>query len=478
MSLLARSTLGFRYTLHQRIGTGGYSEVWRAHDAVLDRPVAIKLLHTEHARHAETLARFRSEAQLAGRLSHLNVARVYDFCDSGPADPAYLVMELIDGPSLAEVLARGPIDPARTMDIIAQAASGLQAAHAAGLVHRDIKPANIMLTAAGTVKITDFGLSHTLAAAPITRTGMLVGTPGYLAPERAAGARATPASDLYALGVLGYECLAGTPPFAGAPVEVALAHRDRPLPPLPAATPAAVASFIAELTDKDPGARPASARVVARRASDLHDWLAPGLPGHDLGSWPASPAGESFAEPVFAPEGLMLAAPVSAVPDQPTLVTMALPGVSQRPPGLLSRHRMGAAIAVIAVAVAGLSAVAVALADGPGTAQPNAASARTPGTQAAGAAEVRWSALIGEPVRLAVLQLHRQGFRARVVRLQTSAQLPGRVVSVRTAGVQAPGGLVTLVVAVLTGDHGSGNHKHDHGGDGGNGQGGQSGQSG
>jgi serine/threonine protein kinase len=470
MPLAASSTLGFRYTLQHRIGAGGYSEVWRAHDAVLDRPVAIKLLHTAHARHGETLARFRSEAQLAGRLSHLNVARVYDFCDSGPGDPPYLVMEFIDGPSLAEVLTDGPLDPARSMGILAQAASGLQAAHAAGLVHRDIKPANIMLTKGGTVKITDFGLSHTLAAAPITGTGMLVGTPGYLAPERAAGARATPASDLYALGVVGYECLAGTPPFTGAPLEVALAHRDRSFPPLPASTPAPVAAFIADLTAREPAARPADASVVARRAAGLHDWLPPAQPGLDPGPSPSTPAWQSFADPVFGPEAPLLAAPVMAARDQPTLVTPALPDVQPRPPGLLSRHRLAAVIAAIAVAVAGVAAIAVALAGGPGAGQPSAAGARTPRTQITGTAEARRAALIGEPARLAVTQLRRQGFRVRVVRLPTSAQLPGRVVTVRPAGAQAPGSLVTVVVATLPADHGNGHHKHDHGGDGQSGQ--------
>jgi tRNA A-37 threonylcarbamoyl transferase component Bud32 len=455
MSLSAGSTLGFRYALEQRIGAGGYSEVWRAHDAVLDRQVAIKLLHTEHARHPQTLARFRTEAQLAGRLTHPNVARVYDFCDSGPADPPYLVMELIDGPSLAQVLAGGPLDPARSMHVIAQAAAGLHAAHSAGLVHRDIKPANIMLTRDGTVKITDFGISHTLSAAPVTGTGLLVGTPAYLAPERAAGERATPASDLYALGVLGYECISGAPPFAGAPLEVALAHRDRPLPPLPAATPAAVAAFIAELTAKDPAARPADASQVARRAAELRELLAPRAAGRDLGSLPATLIGEPLASPVRGP-----AAPVRAAFEPPTMVAPAL-SVPAGPAARRPRRRGGTIVGAIAVA-ASLAAVLAVLAAGSRPGQ-------SASSQAARAVDVRAAALIGEPVRLAAAQLRNEGFRVRVVRLPTYKQLPGLVLTVRPAGMRPSGSLITVVAATLPGtggDFGFGNGGHGDSGHG------------
>ncbi len=140
------------------------------------------------------------------------------------------------------------------MDIVAQTAAGLHAAHLAGLVHRDVKPGNLLLGPGGIVKITDFGISHAAGSAPITSAGMLVGTPGYLAPERVGGATATPASDLYALGIVAYECLAGAAPFDGVGVEVALAHRDRPLPELPATVPADVAALVIELTAKQPAA--------------------------------------------------------------------------------------------------------------------------------------------------------------------------------------------------------------------------------
>src|SRR6266545_1453108 len=228
MSFAGRVLLAGRYQLADRIGAGGYGEVWRGTDAVLARPVAIKLLLAGHAQHAETLARFRAEARHAGALAHEGIARVYDYGEPDPPHPPFLVMELVDGPSIAGVLAGGGMEPAQAMDIVAQTAAGLHAAHLAGLVHRDIKPGNLLLSRGGVVKITDFGVSHATGSAPLTSTGILVGTTGYLAPECVGGAQATPASDLYALGVVAYECLAGVSPFTGLPVEVALAHRARP----------------------------------------------------------------------------------------------------------------------------------------------------------------------------------------------------------------------------------------------------------
>jgi serine/threonine-protein kinase len=194
-------------------------------------------------------------------------------------------MELVDGPSLETVLTGGPLDDSRTMDIVAQAAAGLQAAHAAGMIHRDIKPGNLLLAPGGTVKITDFGIAHTIGSAPLTASGELIGTPGYLAPERAMGERAAPASDLYSLGMLAYECLAGTPPFRGTPLEVALAHRDRPLPPLPQSVAVDVAALVMRLAAKDPARRLSDAAEVAVWAGLLRDGV--GVAG--LQMWPEQP---------------------------------------------------------------------------------------------------------------------------------------------------------------------------------------------
>jgi hypothetical protein len=463
MPMAVGSMLGFRYALERQIGAGGYSEVWRAHDGVLDRPVAVKLLHSGHAQQAEFLARFRTEAQLASRLAHVNVARVYDFCDLHPDEQPYLVMELVDGPSLAQVLQRGRLEPAVCMDILAQAASGLQAAHAAGLVHRDVKPANIMLAPGVVVKITDFGLSHTLASAPITGTGLLLGTPGYLAPERAAGARATPAADLYALGVVGYECLSGSAPFTGQPLEVALAHREQAFPPLPAATPSAVTELISQLTAKDPAARPASAGIVAQRAAELHDRLARTRrtadpdwpPAAGRGGTPAAP----FAPPVRPP----------AVQNQPTLVT-GLPTAAPPPAAAVSRRRAGLAAAAL-VAVAAAAIVAVALNGAGSGSGPSSAATSPTSTPTVRAVDVRRAALIGEPAWLAVRQLRAEGFRVRMRRLPTRLELPGRVVSVGPAGLRPPGSLVTVVAATGPGHGHPGGHDHHGQGHNGNGNG-------
>src|SRR5215469_3583786 len=292
--------LADRYRLDDQIAAGGMGEVWRATDLVLGRPVAIKLLRVEYAQHPETLARFRAEARHAGALSHPHIARIYDYGEAGATHPPFLVMELVDGPPLTRLLADGPMEPARVMDLVAQAAD----AHAAGLVHRDIKPGNLPLAPRDQVKITDFGIAYAAGSAPITRTGMLIGTPAYVAPERVAGAGATPASDLYSLGIVAYEGLAGGLPFSGTAMEVALSHQMRELPSLPAAVPAEAAALVAELTAKDPAARPARAGEVVTRAGRLRDalagapaagavtpfagpafWSAP--PSVDAGGWPA-----------------------------------------------------------------------------------------------------------------------------------------------------------------------------------------------
>jgi len=269
--------LGGRYILDERIGIGGYGEVWRATDTVLSRPVALKLLHQRHAEQAETVARFRSEAQHAAALSHENIAQVYDYGEAAGGQPPYLVMELVTGASLETLLEDGPLDATRTMDIVAQAAAGLQTAHAAGMIHRDVKPGNLLLDQSGTVKITDFGLAHTVGSVSVTASGELVGTPGYLAPERAVGDGAGPASDLYSLGIVAYECLAGARPFSGTPLEVALAHRDRPLPPLPVSVATDVAAFVMRLAAKDPASRPGDAAEVTAWAGLLRDGVGAGL---------------------------------------------------------------------------------------------------------------------------------------------------------------------------------------------------------
>jgi hypothetical protein len=277
----AGAVLGGRYVLDRRIGDGGHGEVWQATDNVLRRPVAVKLLHPRYAGRNEALTRFQAEARLAGALSHENIAQVYDYGEQAGGQPPYLATELVDGPSVQAALAGGPLASSLTMDIVAQAAAGLQAAHAAGLTHRDVKPANLLLAPDGTVKITDFGIAHTAGSAP-----------------------ATPASDLYALGMVAYECLVGTPPFRGPPPAVALAPRDCPLPPLPPSVPEGVTALVMRMTAKDPAYRPDDAAEVAVWAGLLRDGLGTGLAPLVIWS-PAPPPRPPGAAARLGPRTLM-----------------------------------------------------------------------------------------------------------------------------------------------------------------------------
>ena len=274
-----------RYQLAEPIAAGGVGQVWRASDLLLDREVAVKLLRPEYADHPDTLERFRAEAKHAGSLTHPCVARVYDYGNAGPASPPYLVMEYVNGPSLADMLAVDPVHPVLALDVAAQAAAGLDAAHSIGLVHRDVKPGNILIGADGLVKITDFGIAHAAGSAPITGPGLVMGTTQYMAPERIAGGQATPASDLYALGILIYECLTGLPPYDGGTAEVMAGHLYLPMPPLPAGVPPDLGELITRLTAKDPAARLSDAAEVAAIATRLRDLLAA-----DAGLTVAAPA--------------------------------------------------------------------------------------------------------------------------------------------------------------------------------------------
>jgi hypothetical protein len=264
-----------RYRLNKRIAAGGVGQVWLATDSLLERPVAVKLLRPEYADHPATLARFRKEARHAGALSHPCVAQVFDYGHVGPGGPPYLVMEFVDGPSLADLLAVDPVEPGFALDVIAQAASGLHAAHQIGLVHRDVKPGNILIGPDGRVKITDFGIAYAAGQTPITAPGLVMGTTQYMAPERiAGGGPGTPSSDLYALGIVLHECLTGLPPYEGTPAEVMAGHLHASLPPLPASVPPELTALVATLTAKDPARRIGDASDLAALAARLRDWVA------------------------------------------------------------------------------------------------------------------------------------------------------------------------------------------------------------
>jgi serine/threonine-protein kinase len=294
--------LAGRYRLTDRIAAGGMGEVWRAEDNLLNRAVAVKLLPTGRAGDEAFLARFRAEARYAASLSHPGIALVYDYGESAEFGGAYLVMELVNGEPLSAILARaGRLSPDATLDIMGQAARALDAAHQAGIVHRDIKPGNLLVAAGGITKITDFGIATAVAAAQashLTETGMVMGTAMYVSPEQATGAHVTDASDIYSLGVVAYECLAGRPPFtATEPLAIAFAHKHEPVPALPPDVPSPVSDLVYHMLAKTPEERPASVRAVADRAEMLRDALtigdsaAPGYPGATRADLPAAATG-------------------------------------------------------------------------------------------------------------------------------------------------------------------------------------------
>src|SRR6059058_5830687 len=251
MTLAPDFSIGDRYRLEQRIAIGGMGEVWRATDTLLGRSVAVKVLKAEYAADPSFVQRFRNEARHTASLSHPGIANVYDYGEVG--DMAFLVMELVVGEPLSTLLAReGRLEPRRALDIIGQAALALQAAHDAGVVHRDVKPGNLLVRPDGVVKVTDFGIARAADAVPLTRTGTVMGTAYYLSPEQASGRTVTPASDVYSLGAVAYECVAGRRPFPGDnPLAVATAHvRDTP-PPLPADVPEPVRDLVLSALEKD-----------------------------------------------------------------------------------------------------------------------------------------------------------------------------------------------------------------------------------
>ena len=320
-----QALIGADYQLQWIIGHGGMSTVWLADDVRHDREVAIKVLRPEFSDNNEFLSRFRNEAEAAESISSDNVVATYDYreLEDNGRTFCYMALEYIRGESLADLLAREKALPETlALDVMEQASHGLSAIHHMGLVHRDIKPGNLMITQNGQVKITDFGIAKAAAAVPLTRTGMVVGTAQYVSPEQAQGIKVTAASDVYSLGVVGYELLSGKRPFTGdSSVSVALAHVSAEPPALPISVSAPARELIEIALRKDPGQRFHDGNEFQLAISQVRQGLRPAQPGGHtqvVATEPSATASTQMLasvadERTARPEGSYTPAPTRAV---------------------------------------------------------------------------------------------------------------------------------------------------------------------
>ncbi|MFF5075753.1 serine/threonine-protein kinase [Actinoplanes sp. NPDC000266] len=341
-----------RYRLGEQLGRGGMAVVWRADDEVLGREVAVKVLSPSLAGDPELRRRIRDEARAVARLRHVNVVAVYDygeFADSGHT-LSFVVMELVDGRTLADMLTGGRLPWQVAVLIGAQVAAALAAAHADGIVHRDVKPANIMVTGSG-VKLVDFGISATVGVLD-GQDGQVLGTPAYLAPERIAGGPVRPATDVYALGLLLHLALAGRMPWDASTVtQMVRAHvyaKPDPLPPI-AGLPSEVRRLVARCLTKNAADRPSSIEV-----SEVLGELA-GLPSATLLRGAAGPTMQlAAARARRRPTVAAISQPTAAAGSQPTDPAHRQPTVAaSRKPTALARRRSRKGL-IAAGVVAGL----------------------------------------------------------------------------------------------------------------------------
>ncbi len=267
--------LGDRYRLDERIGAGGMGEVWRATDTVLGRVVAVKTVLPALLDDPGFVRRFLAEARAMAGVRHRGVVTIHDY--HGDAGGAYLVMEHVEGESLSQTLARhGRLTAESTLAMVAQTAEALQAVHDRDIVHRDVKPGNLLVRLDGTVVLTDFGIARAQDHTSLTTPGGILGTPSYLAPEQVLGKPADARSDVYALGVVAYECLAGRRPFTGDnPFAVAMQRVAQPPPPLDADVPAPVAALVERALAVDPEQRWPSAAALAAAALGVLNGVSP-----------------------------------------------------------------------------------------------------------------------------------------------------------------------------------------------------------
>ena len=253
--MLVGKRIGGRYKILDVIGGGGMSNVYLAHDMILDRDVAIKILHYNFSNEQEMHRRFQREALSATSLTHPNIVSIYDVGEDG--DMHYLVMEYVKGQTLKQYIQKyAPLAPTKCVDIMKQLTSAIAHAHQNQIIHRDIKPQNILMDESGNVKITDFGIAMALEDTSFTRTNSVLGTVHYLSPEQARGGTATKKSDIYSLGIVLYELLTGELPFSGeSAVAIALKHLQSETPSVKAIVPSipqSLENVVLKATAKDP----------------------------------------------------------------------------------------------------------------------------------------------------------------------------------------------------------------------------------
>jgi hypothetical protein len=412
--------IGDRYELQALLASGGMGRVWRARDTRLHRPVAVKILRSEFTGDPKFLGRFRAEAQHTAVLAHPNIASVFDYGElvEGGEHLAYLVMELVEGESLAALLARvRRLDVPLTLSILRQTAAALAVAHAAGVVHRDVKPGNVLMGTNGEVKITDFGIAWSASSVPLTQTGQVIGTAHYLSPEQAAGAKATPASDVYALGAVAYECLAGRRVFEGEnSVQVAVKQIREEPEPLPADLPLTVRRLVERAMCKNPDERfPDGAALLAA----VDDVLAgrPPVPSSRTGT---------------------------------AVMPVALAAAPSRAASRSTGKRAAVRVLLGALAVLAVLGVAVVALEESGAESPaqGTTAEETTEEQAPPVVPVTAEDYLNRPIGDVQAELIGEGLQVTVVPIETADVPAGQVTAVDPVGDLAPGQTVTVSYAV------------------------------
>jgi serine/threonine-protein kinase len=419
-------------------------QVWRGQDIALHRSVAVKVLRSEYTGDPTFLARFRAEAQHAASLSHPNIAAVFDYGEEIAQDGtgetlAYLVMELVEGEPLSTLVAReGPLSTEATLSLLRQTAFGLGEAHKAGLVHRDVKPGNILVRPDGTVKITDFGIAWSARSVALTRTGQVIGTPQYLSPEQAEGRPTTPASDVYALGLIGYECLTGHAAFDGDnAVTIALKQVQQDPEPLPGELPAGVRGLICRALLKDPAARLPDGSAFVSAIDDV-------LAGRPLDGVPAT-----VAVPLAATGELPRSRTAGSGGGQPG----APRSTAVRSPVRRARRRAGMVLLPLLALLAG-AGIAAALLQALADPQPSS-TALAAEQQSGGSIVLNAEDYVGRPVQEVTERLTALGLDVELREEVTEDTVPDRVTGIEPTGTSLePGDRVVVTYAVAPSEAG------------------------